>query len=313
LGAVIPLEKGDHTGNVFARLITRESCFFQNTDRCPMTKEPGFFTLPDPHAAFLQNALDWLKKDERLVGVAAGGSYVTRSMDAFSDLDLLIAVESAAYESVLSERRLIAQGLGPLLAAFTGEHVGDPRVLICLYSSPLLHVDLKFIRLSDAATRVEDPAVLWERDGRLTTALGAGVAVFPGPDLQWIEDRFWVWVHYGAGKIGRGELFEAVDVLSSLRTQVLGPLALLSRGARPAGVRKVEFLAPELAKEMESTLATYSARSCAAALRAAADLYRKLRQKVPDRTVRCHHAVEEAAMEYLEEVGARYGATGGHG
>jgi hypothetical protein len=306
------LEKGDHTRNVFARVITREGVFLQNTGRCPMTKETGFITLPEPHAAFLQNTLDRLKKDERLVGVAAGGSYVTRSMDAFSDLDLLIAAESAAYESVMKERRLIAQSLGPLLAAFTGEHIGDPRVLICLYGSPLLHVDLKFIRLSDAATRVEDPAVLWERDGRLTKALGAGVGVFPGPDLQWIEDRFWVWVHYGAGKIGRGELFEAMDVLSSLRTQVLGPLALLSRGARPAGVRKVEFLAPDLAKEMESTLATYSARSCAAALHATADFYRKLRQKMAEKTVRCHHAVEEAVMEYLEEVETMCGPTSGH-
>ena len=141
-------------------------------------------------------------------------------------------------------------------------------------SSPLLHVDLKFIRLSDAATRVEEPVVLWERDGRFSEALKTGTAVFPGPDLQWIEDRFWVWVHYAAGKIGRGELFEAIEGLSFLRVQVLGPLALLSQGARPSGVRKIEFLAPELAREMESTLATYSAQSCAAALHSAADLYR---------------------------------------
>jgi hypothetical protein len=274
-----------------------------------MTSESSFVTVPEPHATFLGNALDRLKKDERLIGVAAGGSYATHSMDAFSDLDLVIAVEPDAYESVLSERQVIAQGIGPLLAAFTGEHVGEPRLLICLYGPPLLHVDLKFVRLSEAATRVEDPAVIWERDGRLSAALGAGVAVFPEPDLQWIEDRFWVWLHYGAGKIGRGELFEAIDFLSFLRTQVLGPLALQSRGARPSGVRKVEFLAPELAKEMESTLATYSAQSCAAALRAAANFYLKLRRQMADGTIRCHQPAERAAMEYLGEVEARCGLT----
>ena len=207
-----------------------------------MTKEPEFLNLPEPHADFLRNALDCLKKDERLVGVAAGGSYATCCIDEFSDLDLLIAVEPDAYESVLSERQAIARGIGPLHAAFTGEHVGEPRLLLCLYQSPLLHVDLKFIRLPDAATRVEEPVVLWERDGRLSAALQTGTAVFPRPDLQWMEDRFWVWVHYAAGKIGRGELFEAIEGLSFLRVQVLGSLALLSRRARPSGVRKIESL-----------------------------------------------------------------------
>jgi hypothetical protein len=268
-----------------------------------MTKEPEFFNLPEPHAAFLRNALDCLKKDERLVGVAAGGSYVTRSIDEFSDLDLLIAVEPDAYESVLSERQVIARGIGPLHAAFTGEHVGEPRLLICLYRSPLLHVDLKFIRLSDAAARVEEPVVLWERDGRLSEALKTGTAVFPRPDLQWIEDRFWVWVHYAAGKIGRGELFEAIDGLSFLRAQVLGPLALLSQGACPSGVRKIEFLAPDLAGELESTVASYSTQSCAAALHAVVDLYRKL----ADGNVSCRLSAEEAAVNYLGEVEARCG------
>jgi hypothetical protein len=278
---------------------------------CPVTKESDFFELPVPHTTFLRNALDCLKKDERLVGVAAGGSYVTRCMDEFSDLDLLIAVEPPAYESVLSERQVIARGIGPLHAAFTGEHVGEPRLLICLYHSPLLHVDLKFIRLSDAATRVEEPAVLWERDGRLSAALKTGTAVFPGPDLQWIEDRFWVWVHYVAGKIGRGEIFEAIDGLSFLRAQVLGPLALLRQRARPSGVRKIEFLAPDLARELESTLATYSARSCAAALRSAADLYHKLRRQLADGNVSHRRSAEKAAMNYLGEIEARCGLETG--
>jgi predicted nucleotidyltransferase len=275
-----------------------------------MASEPGRVTVPEPHAAFLEHALERLEKDERLVGVAAGGSYVTGSMDEFSDLDLVIAVEPAAYQSVTTERQSIAQGLGPLLAAFTGEHVGEPRLLICLYGPPLLHVDLKFVSLPDAALRVENPTVLWERDGRLSAALGAATPVFPEPDLQWIEDRFWVWVHYVAGKIGRGELFDAIDSLSFLRAHVLGPLALLSRGARPSGVRRVEFAAPELADDMQSTLATYSARSCAAALRAAANLYVELRRQMADGALRCHRPAEEAAMAYLGEIEARCGSAG---
>src|SRR5580765_7199848 len=89
--------------------------------------------VPAVHADFLATALARLAADARLVGVAAGGSYAADALDEFSDLDLMIAIEPAAYETVLAERQMIAAGLGTLLVAFTGEHVGEPRLLICLY------------------------------------------------------------------------------------------------------------------------------------------------------------------------------------
>ena len=115
-----------------------------------------------------------------------------------------------------------------------------------------LHVDLKFISLADATHRVENPTILWERDGQLTAALRRSEAVYPTPDLQWIEERFWVWVHYGAAKIGRGELLEAHDSLAFIRLLVLGPLALLAQGARPSGVRKVETQAQPYLEDLSS-------------------------------------------------------------
>jgi predicted nucleotidyltransferase len=261
--------------------------------------------LPEPHAAFLRSAVDRLKQDSRLVGVAAGGSYLTQSIDEFSDLDLVIAIEPAAYEIVLSERSEIAASIGPLLAAFSGEHVGEPRLLICLYGPPLLHVDLKFISLADAAARVEDPVVLWERDGRFSAALLTGSASYPEPDLQWIEDRFWIWIHYGSAKIGRGELFEAIGFLAYLRAEVLGPLSLVVSGERPAGVRKLEVAAPNLAKQMQSTVSAYDAGACAVALRAAAEMYRELRASLASKELRINTRAEEGAMDYLAEIEAR--------
>jgi predicted nucleotidyltransferase len=261
--------------------------------------------VPEPHAAFLRRALEPLRADARLVGVAAGGSYLTGTMDEFSDLDLVLAVEAAAYPEVMEDRHHIAAALGPLLSAFTGEHVGEPRVLICLYGPPLLHVDLKFVAVADAAQRVEDPAVLWERDGRLTAALGVAAARYPARDLQWLEDRFWVWVHYGAGKIGRGELFETHDLLAALRAQVLGPLMLQTVGARPSGVRHLEQVAPGWAQEMQATVARYEPRSCAAALREAAQMYRALRGAAATPELVVRKDAEAAAMAYLDDILAR--------
>src|SRR6266545_2979534 len=123
-------------------------------------------------------------------------------------------------------------------------------------------------------------------DGRVSAALRAGEAHYPEPDLQWIEDRFWTWVHYAAGKIGRGELFEAVDFLAFLRARVLGPLALAATGAPAAGLRRLEAAAPRFAMAMEATIAGHTSDSCAAALRAAIELYREPPDHSSDRAAR---------------------------
>lgn len=46
-------------------------------------------TLPDPHRAFLRGAIAVLGSDPRILGVAAGGSYLSNTMDELSDLDLI--------------------------------------------------------------------------------------------------------------------------------------------------------------------------------------------------------------------------------
>lgn len=265
--------------------------------------------LPAPHAAFLKEALPRLQADERIVAVAAGGSFLTGGMDEYSDLDLVIAVNPAVVPQIMQERHQIAVTLGPLLAAFTGEHVGEPRLLICLYGPPLLHVDLKFISLADAAHRVEDPTILWERDGRLTAILNRSEAVYPAPELQWIEDRFWTWVHYIAAKIGRGELLDAHDSLASLRMLALGPLALLAQGARPSGVRKVETHAGSYLEDLIRTTASYDRLACITALQAAVTLYRKLRIQLATATFSPRLEAEAAAVEYLAQIESKVSAT----
>jgi hypothetical protein len=265
-------------------------------------------TIPDCHRKFLTSAMEQLQKDPRLVGAAAGGSFLSDSMDEFSDLDLVIAVEPDQLDSVLSDRHRIAGSLGRLLAGFTGEHVGEPRLLICLYNdSPILHVDFKFVTLPDMKKRVENPCILWERDGRFTKALGEGIAEYPLPRLQWIEDRFWVWIHYATTKISRGELFEALDGLSFLRAVVLGPLMLVKSGARPTGVRKIEQLASEYSMDLQATIAGHNTRDCFRALRACIDLYRTLRGNID--TVAYNRAAEKAVMDYLLEMEHRYAHT----
>ncbi|GIG63473.1 oxalate:formate antiporter [Longispora fulva] len=202
---------------------------------------------PSLHRDFAVATIELLTKDPRVVGIAAAGSLAGGTMDEFSDLDLVIAVEPASHAEITAERQQFAEALGPLLTCFTGEHVGEPRLLIALYGPPLLHVDFKFVAVADAAERVDEPVVLWERDGRLTAAYATDVARYPHREDQWYEDRFWGWVHYTASKIGRGELYDAHAALNFLRTVVIGPLALAAAGHQPAGVRRIETRAPDVA------------------------------------------------------------------
>ena len=258
--------------------------------------------IPVPHRIFLENAITRLHTDERIVGIAAGGSFLSNTMDEYSDIDLVLAIEPSKADEVMHERKSIASSLGRLAGAFTGEHVGEPRLLICLYDNPVLHVDLKFVNLFDAPVQVENPVILWDRDGRFEAVLNTGEAKYPEPDLQWIEDRFWIWVHYAAARIGRGELFEAADFMSFLRVKVLGPLSLMESGSRPSGVRKIEKTAPLRVADMKKTIAAYSRESCIEALSSAISLYISLRKSLKNDKLVINSEAERVAMEYLQTI-----------
>lgn len=264
-------------------------------------------TLADAPRALLRKLVAGIRRTPGIIGLAAGGSFLSGRMDEFSDLDLVVVVEPSASDELRGKRAALARALAPLLASFTGEHVGEPRLLVCLYGPPLVHVDLKFVTPDGLAIRVEDPTVLWDRDGRVASALAAGAGSYPAPDPQWIEDRFWIWVHYTASKIGRGELFEALDFTAFLRAQVLGPLALKEASARPSGVRHVEREAPARARQMRETVARYDARDLVSSLRAAVALYRELRDRAGFEALQRRSEAEASALDYLDGVARRFG------
>ena len=243
------------------------------------------------------------EQDPRFLAVLAAGSIATGTPDEYSDLDLVLVCTDATAREVLAEGKKFAAGVGPLLVSFTGEHVGEPRLLIALYGPPPKHVDLKFIGLSELDHRVEDGVVLWQRDDQVEQRLKLTEAVWPQPDPQWIEDRFWTWVHYIAVKIGRGELFEAVEGLGALRGVSIVPLILSGRTDRPAGLRRVEALAPELVPQLKETVAAPDRTDSLRALRAAVELYRQVR---PADLVRRTEA-EQVVIAYVDELATRLG------
>ncbi len=253
------------------------------------------------HQEFIGRAVNILKQDSRICAIALCGSYTTGNMDEYSDLDFMLAIEPESFGQMLDERQTIAAKLGNLLSAFSGDHIGVPDLLICLYDAPLLHVDFNFISYDKAGHRFDGSAIIYDRDGCLTANYRNIDPIHSTLDPQWLEDRFWVWVHYTALKIGRGELFEALDAISFLRTTVIGPLLHVKNGGQPRGVRRLESIAPEYMPQLIKTVPVYDACSCIKALKAEIGLYRILRQQ-PTSTINRREKAESAAVNYLEEI-----------
>ena len=253
------------------------------------------------HMMFINRALPILKKDERIVGVALGGSYARNTLDDYSGLDFVIAADPEKYESLLGDRVDLAQKMGWLLACFPAEHIQRPEQLICFYKEPLLHVDLNFQPLDKISDRPEDPVVVYEKGDLMTKEYAKRPPNIPQPDIQWYEDRFWVWVHYIANRIGRGELFDAIEGLSFLRQRVLGPLILIKSGRPPRGVRNVELAGPDELPKLIATLAEHDAKSCLRALKSATDLYIFLRGS-NKATLLNREEAQRRALQYLDSI-----------
>jgi len=254
---------------------------------------------------FANRAKTILEKDDNVIGLAVAGSWLTNEMDEFSDLDLIVVTQ----QKVSGDKNLMiehAKKLGEFLSGFTGEHVGEPRVLICLYNNPLLHVDIKFLTIEEFHNRIETPAILFDRNGQLKNAINNSQARFPSPDYQWIEDRFWTWVHYALLKIGRGEYFEALDFFGFLRMVVFGPLLHIKNNSLPRGVRKVEMeLKDDDLNQLKLTIPDYNRQSLLDSLKNAVSLYRQLRTSLFDDKVLFQKDVEQKVMLYFEKIQTR--------
>ncbi len=254
---------------------------------------------------FVNKISDVIKKDDSIIGLTVGGSWLTNELDEYSDLDLMLVTKEKVSDEPAKMLKYAAS-FGKLLSGFTGEHVGEPRLLICLYDDPLLHVDIKFLTLPEFYSRVENPVILHDTNGQLKDVLSKTEAKYPFPDYQWTEDRFWIWVHYATLKIGRGELMEALDFLSYIRMVVLGPLLHVKNGDLPRGIRKVEMNLPadDLSK-LELTVSTYNRASIIAALEACIHLYRVLRQQLFSKEINIQAGTELKVVEYLQIIKAK--------
>ncbi len=65
--------------------------------------EEMIYMVPSIHSNFINNSIEILKDDSRILGIAIGGSYVSGEMDEFSDIDFVIAVDTNDFKSVMED------------------------------------------------------------------------------------------------------------------------------------------------------------------------------------------------------------------
>ncbi len=253
---------------------------------------------------FIEKVRETVKGDERFVGLAVSGSWVSDEVDEFSDLDLLIVCQPGRLPTA-PEMRVFAKSMAGLVSSFTGEHVGEPSLLICLYQlDRLVHVDFKFSAAEELRHRPYDSVIVWEQDKSLTNAFAGSGPTPIAPEPQWIEDRFWTWIHYAALRLGRSELHDLVNFLGFIREMVLGPLALHAEGFPPFGVRKIERYLPEFASELQNAVADYDVESCFRATLSSIEIYRRIRLAHLDQIL-ANGLAETASTNYLRDVAFR--------
>lgn len=246
----------------------------------------------------LERVVAALSVDPRFEALLGTGSLVSGGFDEESDLDLVLVVRPQSHADLMVERRTFAERLGELLVAFTGEHVGEPRLLICLYGPPLLHVDLKFVPANDLGSFSERPLLLSARDPQAIERRLDALPVKPtGHDAQWFEDRAWLWLHYSVTKVRRGEYFEALSGLDFFRDVVLGPMLRRNAGERPRGLRRIES-SPGARERLVLTLAAYDRDEIIEALRRTISLYVDLRAVDPP--PRPTSGMPQVLLDYLD-------------
>jgi hypothetical protein len=215
--------------------------------------------------------------EPEVLGMLIGGSFASGEADTYSDLDMQFVVGDEDVKAGANIMRAVADRAGPVVAAFSAEHVGLPHMLIVLYRD-LIHADFEPVPLSRVSPRNAGLAshVLWERDGIVSSALPGRYEDHPATDLRWIEDRMWTWSWYVQTKVLRGELYEALDGLQYMRDNVLFKLLAMRREERSSGARRVEARTGEWTQQFADTLPVLSQESMMKALRASMALYQAL-------------------------------------
>lgn len=238
---------------------------------------PKYFT-----PAERDDTLSWLVAEARLntdfVGCVLVGSGATGFADAFSDIDLVIAVDNSAELPVVSDRwrDYLLEQLSVL--AYAPAPRGANVILHNFYLTNYLEINNCLLSLSSLSATRPRYRVLWDRSGTMQ-----GI-----PDRSWAERSavsplavyydqrragIWHYLNHAHVALRRGKLWQALSDLDSIREQIVH-LHAYRHALEPHRNRDVDCMGPDFLAKLSSLLpAQLSAREIRVRLVAAARLF----------------------------------------
>jgi predicted nucleotidyltransferase len=253
-----------------------------------MHNVPGLGLLP-AHHTLLERAVDHFRDDGRVMGMILGGSLAHGVPDFYSDVDLYIVTRDELFDAVFDEREATALALGSPLFRFAADPIhGGSRDYIITYPGPV-KLDLMYHRESEVVPlpKWAGCVVLKDVSGLIEDVLvrSRDLPLAPTSEtLLELDQKFWILCWYVFGKIMRGEHWEALHGIHTIRSDVLLP-ELDWRAGRPhEGDRRLEIkLDPEMAERLTETLAPLEAEALHDALQAEISMFRDLRKPLFER------------------------------
>jgi predicted nucleotidyltransferase len=266
--------------------------------------------LPE-HRKLLEHAVARFRDDVRVVGLVAGGSLAHGAADFYSDIDLYIVVLDEAFDELFAERDTIVEAVGSPLFGFTVDPMpGGSTDHIVIYEG-LVKFDFMYLKESDftPAPKWVGCALLKDASGHVGVVVARSEGLAPlqptTEELLNLNQKVWTWCWYVFGKIVRGELWEALDGLHSIRSLALVPLLDWAAERPHEGYRRLERKTDlEAASHLMATVAAVRPQALYEALQAEMALFRRLRAVIFERYGLTFDPTPEEVLE--SEMGRRW-------
>lgn len=242
------------------------------------------------HRDMLQRAVNYFRGDERVVGTILGGSFARGDADFYSDVDLYIVTREGSFKAVFDERDAAARTIGSPLLRFDVDPVpGGSRDYIVMYPGPV-KLDLMYYRESEVKPdpKWKNGLILKDDLGSLSAVVSRSGGLGLGPPesraLLDLDQKFWTWCWYVFGKLMRGELWEALNGIHTIRSLALLPMLDWSAGRPHEGYRRLEGkLEPAMVARLAATVVPLEAQALYDALQAAVAMFCDLREVLFER------------------------------
>jgi predicted nucleotidyltransferase len=268
------------------------------------------------HRQLLERAVAYFQADQRVVAVALGGSIAVGNMDFYSDIDLDIVARDDDFDAVFAARDKAAVAVGQPLFRFIADHLPiGAHLYIVLYDGPI-KLDFNYLSATDVkpSWTLAGRVILKDTNGFLAAVKSQSAELNtdqpPRERVLSLNQKFWTWCWYVFGKIKRGELWEALDGINSIRSLAILPMLDWVARKPEIGYRRLESkLDAKLAEKLAASVANLQPESLYAALQAEIALFKDLRDEVFARYNLEYDSVSEKVLRDM--IVQQWGNSGG--